>query len=337
MPQPRQPEAKTIPGTSITESAMERMLRHNRELVGPAADAGEIDHARIAENINNSRPVLLPGVAGPAPVVRASRVTERALKLAGGTTEGVQGTSPTPGQDNIDYIPPTTSNTADPANIPAKGPDAENQPASRGVSKKEQMVRDIATLFSEGENPFAKDGEGDGKDGEGDEDDKDGKDGEGDGKDDNPDDKDGKDGDGKDGKDGKDGDGDEEPVAEAVEVHCNECGYDETYDLSEASLAEGHVPLTTEGKLDNKCPMCGADMDLSMIGATNVGEIGDPNPRTDARGNSGQPQESVSADAIRQAQSLMKRVVEGESIESVTKFVVESDFMTRKANQSARV
>lgn len=310
---------KKIPGTSISESAMEKMLRHNRELVGGGDQPATVDHQQIAEGIRASQPVLLPGVG--APRIAASRVR----------TEGVQGTSPTPGQDNIDYIPPTTSNTADPGNIPAKGPDAENEPASNAGPRKsraEQLNADISTLFAEGENPFAKKDDKDGDEDE-DHDEPDG--------DENGEDTDG-DGDGKDKKDDKDeleGEG-VEPVDEAVEVHCESCGYEETYELSEAAIAEGQVPLTPDGKLNNKCPMCGADMDLSMIGATNVGEIGDPNPRTDARGNSG-PTESVSPEAVRAANVFMGRVVAGEAVEDVAKSIIEGDFLERKAKKRQMV
>lgn len=302
---------KTLPGTKIQESQMEKMLRHNREITGqtpPSQQPVAVDHQKISEGLLASQPVLMPSLAGPRPRLAASRIVE-----------GVAGTSPTPGQDdNLGFIPPTTSNTADPANIPAKGPDAENQPASK--TRAERMQRDLQSLYAEDQIPnFDKEDEGDGegKD-DGDEDDKDKKD---------KDDKDDKD---KDDKDGKTDDGDE-GVEESVEVHCESCGYEETYSLSETNINEGNVPLTAEGKLDNKCPMCGADMDLSMVGATNVGEIGDPSPRTDARGNDGSQKESVSPDAINYASQLMRRVVEGEDVDAVAKSVIEGDFMPRVA------
>ena len=292
---------KTVPGTTITESSMQRMLRHNREITGQThpmqqPDEPHVNHEQIAENIRRSAPVLLPGVARPR--VNATRVTE-----------GVQGTSPTPGQDNIAYMPPTTSNVTNPGHD-GKGPDAENEPATKPPTKAEQMARDLATLFGEAKDPEEDDP---------DEDDDD---------DNNEKDKDGKD---KKGKKDKDKDDDKEDMDEAVEVHCESCGYEETYDLSEASIKEGNVPLNPEGQLDSKCPMCGADMDLSMVGATNVAAVGDPRPFTDLQGNSPQQRESVvPTEAIAYANDCMIRIARGESLENVVRGVVESDFINYK-------
>jgi len=296
-----------IPGTSITESSMERMLRHNRELTGQPTGDPPIDHAKIAENLAAAQPVLLPGIG--APRINATRVT-KAIKIA----EGVGGTSPTPGQDNIAYVPPTTSNTADPNN-PGKGPDAENEPATKTTAQ-ERIQQDLNILFAEN---F-------GKDDDEEESDKDGEGEEGDDKSDK--DKDKK-GDKEKDKDDE-SEGEEAPMEEAVQVHCQECGYDETYVLSESNLTDGTVPVTPDGKLDNKCPMCGTNMDLSMIGATNQGEISDPNPRTDARGNSGQAESTVPRESIAFANSLMTRVVEGEDPDALASEVIASDFMKRE-------
>lgn len=289
---------KTIPGTNITETSMEKMLRHNREIVGVGKDPKtEIDHQRIAEQLNNG-PVLLPVIA--APRVRATKVVERALQA-----EGVDGTSPTPGQDDISYIPPTTSNTADPGDPGISPSSGELEPATKGKgqSRMEKLVADIETLFAES-------GDGDNND-KGDKDDKDG---------------DGKDKDGKD-KDGKKDD--EEDVDEAVEVHCNECGYEETYDLSETSIAEGSVPLTPDGQFDPKCPMCGAAMDMSLIGATNTPEVTNPQPFTDPRGNS--PQRTVPQESLEYAANLMHQVVEGVDVDLLANQVIQGDFIPRHA------
>ena len=295
-----QPTERTIAGTSITESSMAKMLRHNREVTGGAAAPREVDHNRVAESLLSSQPVLLPSIASPRP---APRVSARRVN------EGVQGTSPTPGQDNIDYVPPTTSDVTN-------GGGSGKKP----VTKEEQMAADLGTLFGESDNPFAK---GDKDKGDMD---KDEKDPDGEETDDEDEDKD---------KDGKEKtDDDNEGVEEAVEVHCENCGYEETYDLSEAAIAEGTVPLTAEGKLDDKCPMCGANMDMSMIGATDVGQVSNPEPFTDARGNSPQQRESVvPLEALSYANTLMGRVLRGESVELVAQSVVESDFIARKKNR----
>ena len=310
---------QTLPGTTIKQSSMEKMLRHNQSLVGtapttPSAEP-QVTHQQIAEGLSASRPVLLPGVASAdvnprnVPVIASTRVTERTLRATRSVQEGVAGTAPSPGQDNLAFVPPTTSNTADPGNS-GKGPDAETEPASADAgqiqkkSRKERLVADLKTLFAEQDQDDDKD---------------------------NKDDED--EGDGKDNKDDEEGDGSEEgseEVDEAVEVSCSNCGYEEVYDLSEAAISGGQVPLTPEGKLDSKCPMCGADMDLSMMGATNVGEISDPNPRTDPRGNSPQQESSIPAESLRYARDLMERVSQGAEIDVVVRDVIDGDFLARK-------
>lgn len=281
----------TLQGTTITKNRMEEMLRHSAAISGSASGTAvldeeeqEVDPVRVAAAYNRARPNLVDDIN--------KRLANRRR------TEGVQGTSPTPGQDNFDYVPPTTSNVTNPGTLGGEDPleepaDGSDIPSGEDHPN-EQLMRDISTLFSE-----KKDDE---KDGDDDEDDN-------------------ADGEGED--DGDEDDGDGKDKNEALQVHCKECGYEEVYNLSEGEMEENPPPMKN-GELDTQCPMCGADCDLSMMGATNQGEIGDPNPRTDPRGQS---ESVVPPTSLAIAGALMRRVAEGESVGDVAKEVIDEDFI----------
>jgi len=290
-----------LKGTSISTNRMAEMLAASKALAGDTGPAGlseasadNVDLRAAAANMNDARPNLLESVN--------SRIAKRRKK-----TEGVQGTSPSPGQDNdTGFIPPTTSMVTNPGVLGGEDASEEKTGEPYGVEhpNEDRLRASMAHLFAE-ESDDEDDDEEDGKDN--DEDDE---------------------GDEENGKDKKSNKDDDEDGEEVVEVHCKECGFEETYDLSESAMEMNPPPLK-EGKLDTTCPMCGADMDFSLMGATDQSKVGDPRPFTGPRGEGGTgPSESViPIQALEQARSLMSRAVSGEAIESLAAEVIKGDFL----------
>jgi hypothetical protein len=243
-----------------------------------------------------------------------ARMLEASSKAVG---EGVAGTSPTPGQDqNLGFIPPTTSGVTNPGELGGEDPENQNVGDPDTLPKQtseqrasEEFQRSLDTLFAEKKNDDDDDDNGDN------------------GNDDDDKKKDKK-------KDGDEDDGDkvyskkdkDDEKAECMEVHCKECGYEESYDLSEQAVALNPPPMTESGEIDTKCPMCGADMDFSLIGATDQGKIQDPNPIAGPRGEGGT---EVPQEALAYARTLMRRVAEGSKVEELSQEVLESDFLVR--------
>lgn len=294
--------AALVEGTSIPKNRMAEMMAHSKALLGEDTNTDtpgdqlieepEIDHRTIARNLHNARPNLLDDIS--------KKITRRRR------AEGVQGTSPTPGQDDLGLatMPPTTSMVTNPGTLGGEDPEDEliGDPEDEHHPN-ETRRHDVDQLFAEG-------------DGEGDEDD-----------DDNGD----EDGKGKDKEKGKNGDGDEDDddngKDESVEVICGKCGYEEEYNLNEDDMASNPPPMK-DGQLDTTCPMCGGDMDFSLIGATDQEKVGDPNPFTDPRGNDGGGGEAP-VESIHLARSLMHRLGEGENIEKIVDDVISSDFIDK--------
>lgn len=296
-----------LKGTSISTNRMAEMLAASKALAGDTGPAGlseanadNVDLRVAAANMNNARPNLLEGIN--------NRIAKKRKK-----TEGVQGTSPSPGQDDdTGFIPPTTSMITNPGVLGGEDASEEKTGEPYGVEhpNEDRLRASMAHLFAEesDESDDDEDEEDDGKD-NGDEDDEDDEE------------------DGKDKKKSKNSDDDDEED-EIVEVHCKECGFEETYDLSESAMEMNPPPLK-EGKLDTTCPMCGADMDFSLMGATDQSKVSDPRPFTGPRGEGGTgPSESViPVQALEQARSLMSRAVSGEAIESLAAEVIKGDFL----------
>lgn len=164
----------------------------------------------------------------------------------------------------------------------------------------EQLDRDLALLFAEGEDD-KKDGEASDDDKVyGDEDDEDEKD------------------------DDDEDDDEQEECAESVALHCAKCGFEDEYSLNEEDLAQDPPPMK-DGQLDPTCPMCGADMDMSLIGATDQEQITDPNPIAGPRGEGGT--DPVGESELTFARELVGRVLEGEDPEVLAQLVIEADFM----------
>lgn len=160
----------------------------------------------------------------------------------------------------------------------------------------EAIDRDIALLFSESDkDDEEKDGDEDEKDGEVSDDDKVYKDGD-----------------------------EQEECSEAVALHCSKCGYEDEYSLNEEDLAMDPPPMK-DGKLDQTCPMCGSDMDMSLVGATDQDAVGDPNPFTGPRGEGGT--DPVGESALSFARDLISQVLEGEEPSTLARSVIEADFM----------
>lgn len=246
----------------------------------------------------------------------------RMLEASTSMVEGVGGTSPTPGQDAPTFIPPTTSNVTNPGDLGGEDPTKEvigdtHPDVTPSDKAAEAFQRSLNTLFAEKEDEKdddeGEDENGDEK-GDGDEDDDDKVYSKKDGEDDDDDDK----------KDKGEKDDEDEKKAECMEVRCESCGYEESYDLSEQAIALNPPPMTESGEIDTTCPMCGADMDFSLIGATDQSKIGDPNPIAGPRGEGGT---EVPQEALAYARSLMRRVAEGTPVDDMAKEVVESDFL----------
>ena len=284
--------AALIEGTTIPKDRMAAMMAHSKALLGESdtdlpgdqlIQESPVDHRQIAQNLSRARPSLLDDISAR---IRSKK-------------EGVQGTSPTPGQDNLglETMPPTTSMVTNPGTLGGEDPEEEiiGEPpdAEHPNESRQRDVTDI--LFAESDDEDDEEGE------DGDEDDED-----------------------EDDKDKKDDEGGD--TNESVEVHCEKCGYEEEYNLSEAEMQSNPPPMTAEGQLDTTCPMCGGDMDFSLVGATDQEKIGDPTPFTDPRGNDGG---EAPVEAVHYARSLMHRLGEGEDVDDLVNEVIQSDFLPK--------
>lgn len=187
-----------------------------------------------------------------------------------------------------------------------KMPGEETPDDERVPAQAERLNRDIALLFAEED-----DNEKDKKDGEASDDDK------------VYGDEDDEDEDKKDGDKGKDDD-EKDECAESVALHCGKCGFEDEYSLNEADMAQDPPPMK-DGQLDPTCPMCGADMDMSLIGATDQEQVSDPNPLTGPRGEGGT--DPVGESELAFARELIGRVLEGEDPDTLARAVIEADFM----------
>lgn len=324
-------KAALVEGTSIPKDRMAAMMAASKSMFGESVnddtpgdqliDEAEVDHRRIAANLNAARPSLLDDI---------NQKISRRKKTEGRRSrkEGVQGTSPSPGQDDdLGFIPPTTSMVTNPGTLGGEDPEKEVIGEPPGVEHpNERLNRDLGLLFSEDDdeekNPFAKKAKDD-DDEEEDEDEGEDDDRE---EDDEDEEDDEEDDDKKEAK-GKDDDDDDDGQNESVEVQCGKCGYEEEYSLREEDMASNPPPMTTEGQLDTTCPMCGADMDYSLIGATDQEKVYDTKPFTGPRGESGGGEAAPTVESMHYARSLIHRIGEGEDIDALVKEVVESDFI----------
>lgn len=183
--------------------------------------------------------------------------------------------------------------------MPGEDEDADKQTGP----PQEQLNRDLALLFAESDDEDDKD------DDEASDDDKVYKD-----KDDEDDEDEKKDKD----------DDEQDECTEAVSLHCQKCGFEDEYSLREEDMAQDPPPMK-DGELDSTCPMCGADMDMSLIGATDQSQITDPSPLTGPRGEGGT--DPVGESELSFARDLCMRVVEGEGPEQLAQAIIEADFM----------
>lgn len=239
-----------------------------------------------------------------ATIISGTSITEahmaNMLKLSSSAmSEGVDGTSPTPGQDDPQYVPPSTSTVTNPGALGGEDPTEEPADGSDIATGEEhpnesRVAMDALNLFRE-----ADDEDDDDKDGDSEDDDK------------------------------EDSEDDEEDKPEQVEMHCKECGYEERYSMNEEDLASNPPPMR-DGEIDPTCPMCGADCDMSLMGATDQEAVTDPEPFTSPQGESYVPEHVVAV-----AGSYMHRAVEGESIDALAQEIIESDFLDHRTYQEA--
>lgn len=226
----------------------------------------------------------------PGTTLSESRMAKM-LKLSASLAEGVDGTSPTPGQDEPVYVPPTTSNVTNPGTIGGEDPteepaDGSDIPSGEEHPNESRIVSDAKNLFNEGDD------EDDSEDSEDDD------------------------------TDDEDSDEDGEDKDKKVEMNCKECGYAEEYSLNEEDLASNPPPMK-DGEIDTTCPMCGADCDMSLMGATDQEAVTDPEPFTGLQGESHVPEAVLAF-----AGSYMQRVVEGESLNDLSREIIDTDFLS---------